>query len=322
MKFGLRLLHLHGDVERTTAVVEEADRLGFESAWLPEHLVVPADAEASPDTGHPRASHRLALVRPVRVPRPPRCPHPGHPPGHERLRHGPAQPVRRGPLDPDARHRVGRPGRGRRRCRLAARRVGGRRRRVAGRGRRLEEAIAVCRKLWHRRPGRPPRPSTSPSPGCASSRADPAGRPPDPRRRRDAVALAEPLGWATAGSDRTTARRRPLPWWPSCAGGSRPRAGPRAVRDHRALDAPVARRSRPNGRTPASPGCWSPLAGRRKRHRRRRAPHGRLVRSSTATAPARRRCAPPTAACDGRPGRHGSWPRRAQPRHHRPGGWA
>src|SRR4029079_10639536 len=29
------------------------DRLGFESAWPPEHLVVPADPEASPDTGHP-----------------------------------------------------------------------------------------------------------------------------------------------------------------------------------------------------------------------------------------------------------------------------
>ena len=53
MKLGLRLLYLHADIPRTTRVVEEADRLGFESVWLPEHLVLPADVVGSPETGHP-----------------------------------------------------------------------------------------------------------------------------------------------------------------------------------------------------------------------------------------------------------------------------
>lgn len=53
MKLGLRLLHLHGHIQLTTSVVEEADRLGFESAWIPEHLVLPDEREPSPQSGHP-----------------------------------------------------------------------------------------------------------------------------------------------------------------------------------------------------------------------------------------------------------------------------
>src|SRR5437588_10430967 len=36
-------------------VTEEADRLGFESVWVPEHVVVPLDATGSPHEGedHP-----------------------------------------------------------------------------------------------------------------------------------------------------------------------------------------------------------------------------------------------------------------------------
>ena len=37
------------------AVTEEADRLGYESVWMPEHLVIPVDADGSPFVGedHP-----------------------------------------------------------------------------------------------------------------------------------------------------------------------------------------------------------------------------------------------------------------------------
>lgn len=53
MKLGLRLVHLQHDVEHATRVVEEADRLGFESVWVPDHVVLPVDVETSPESGHP-----------------------------------------------------------------------------------------------------------------------------------------------------------------------------------------------------------------------------------------------------------------------------
>ena len=53
MKFGIHL----GSVNPKfwAAVTEEADRLGFESVWVPEHVVVPLDATGSPHHGsdHP-----------------------------------------------------------------------------------------------------------------------------------------------------------------------------------------------------------------------------------------------------------------------------
>jgi probable F420-dependent oxidoreductase len=53
MKFGLHLgsINPRGWVE----FAEEADRLGFESVWVPEHLVVPLDSAGSPHHGsdHP-----------------------------------------------------------------------------------------------------------------------------------------------------------------------------------------------------------------------------------------------------------------------------
>ena len=53
MKFGI---HLGTVNPRFWAdVAEEADRLGFESVWVPEHLVVPVDSTGSPHRGadHP-----------------------------------------------------------------------------------------------------------------------------------------------------------------------------------------------------------------------------------------------------------------------------
>jgi probable F420-dependent oxidoreductase len=53
MKFGIAL----GGVRSRlwTAVTEEADRLGYESVWMPEHLVLPVDMGGSPFAGdaHP-----------------------------------------------------------------------------------------------------------------------------------------------------------------------------------------------------------------------------------------------------------------------------
>jgi probable F420-dependent oxidoreductase len=50
MKFGLPL----GSVNAALwiAVSEEADRLGFESVWVPEHLVIPKASSGSPYRGH------------------------------------------------------------------------------------------------------------------------------------------------------------------------------------------------------------------------------------------------------------------------------
>ena len=49
MKFGLQLAGLNPSLG--AAVAEEADRLGFESVWIPEHLVVPIAATGSPLKG-------------------------------------------------------------------------------------------------------------------------------------------------------------------------------------------------------------------------------------------------------------------------------
>lgn len=50
MKFGLALGRLNpGFFEDVTV---EADRLGFESVWLPEHLVLPVQMSSSPHPGH------------------------------------------------------------------------------------------------------------------------------------------------------------------------------------------------------------------------------------------------------------------------------
>ena len=153
MKFGLRLLHLHGDVDRTTAVVEEADRLGFESAWLPEHLVVPADAEASPDTGHPTGipsgwpwfdpfvylAHLGARTTSIRL---------GTSVYILALRSPfvAARSIQTLDIVTGGRAEVG-VGAGWLRHEWEAVGV-----EMAGRGRRLEEAIAVCRKLWRNDP--------------------------------------------------------------------------------------------------------------------------------------------------------------------------
>ena len=53
MKIGLSLGLLRPTA--WTEVAREADRLGFESVWMPEHLVIPMEAAGSPFAGadHP-----------------------------------------------------------------------------------------------------------------------------------------------------------------------------------------------------------------------------------------------------------------------------
>jgi probable F420-dependent oxidoreductase len=53
MKFGIHLGTINPKF--WGAVTEEADRLGFDSVWVPEHVVVPFDASGSPHAGsdHP-----------------------------------------------------------------------------------------------------------------------------------------------------------------------------------------------------------------------------------------------------------------------------
>ncbi|MCU1378000.1 MAG: luciferase family protein [Acidimicrobiales bacterium] len=53
MKFGLPLGTLNPNL--WVAVTEEADRLGFDSVWMPEHLILPASMEGSPfaESDHP-----------------------------------------------------------------------------------------------------------------------------------------------------------------------------------------------------------------------------------------------------------------------------
>jgi probable F420-dependent oxidoreductase len=53
VKFGIALGAVHAGL--WTAVTEEADRLGFDSVWMPEHLVLPVSGDGSPYAGqdHP-----------------------------------------------------------------------------------------------------------------------------------------------------------------------------------------------------------------------------------------------------------------------------
>ncbi len=50
MKFGIALGRVNSALFEDVTV--EADRLGFESVWLPEHLVLPVEMSSSPHPGH------------------------------------------------------------------------------------------------------------------------------------------------------------------------------------------------------------------------------------------------------------------------------
>ena len=147
MKFGVALGRLNPAffVEAT----READRLGYESVWLPEHLIFTTKMSRSP---HPGETH---------PPVPPDTPifdafaylaflagmHRADPARHARVQPRAAPPVRRGACRADARHRVRRSHRVRDRRELARRGVGRRasstsRHAVAGSTKRSRSASA------------------------------------------------------------------------------------------------------------------------------------------------------------------------------------
>ena len=67
MKFGLHLGAL--SLRLWAEVAEEADRLGFESVWIPEHLVVPFGSAGSPHHGsdHPPIPPNVPIFDPFAV---------------------------------------------------------------------------------------------------------------------------------------------------------------------------------------------------------------------------------------------------------------
>ena len=110
----------------------EAERLGYESVWLPEHLIftTPDEPLAAPGRDPPAGPARHADLRRVRVPRVPRGQHRAAAARHPRLQPRPAPPVRRGARGADARHRLRRAVRVRHRRELARRGVDRRRARL------------------------------------------------------------------------------------------------------------------------------------------------------------------------------------------------
>lgn len=62
MKFGIHLGSIN--MRFWADIAEEADRLGFDSLWVPEHVVVPLDATGSPHHGsdHPPIPSNIPIV--------------------------------------------------------------------------------------------------------------------------------------------------------------------------------------------------------------------------------------------------------------------
>jgi probable F420-dependent oxidoreductase len=58
LKVGLRLRWARGSPELVAGICAEADRLGFESVWMPEHLVMPERIDFAPHDSGSRAGDR------------------------------------------------------------------------------------------------------------------------------------------------------------------------------------------------------------------------------------------------------------------------
>ena len=149
MKFGVALgaLNPHFHLDATAA----AEALGYESVWLPEHLVLPVQHEpiTASGRGPPAGPTDRARLRRVHLPRLPRRPVPDAAARHARLQPRPAPPVRRRTRRADARRRERRTlsssGSGRAGSRRSGSRPGSD---FRTRGRRVDEALAVCKRLW------------------------------------------------------------------------------------------------------------------------------------------------------------------------------
>ncbi len=149
VKFGIALGRLNPAffVEATV----EAERLGYESVWLPEHLIFTTKMSRSP---HPGETH---------PPVPPDTPifdafaylsylagrHRAPATRDARLQPRAAPSVHRGACRADARHRLGWSRRVRHRCELARGGVGSPSSSTSrSRGQRVDEAVEICKQLW------------------------------------------------------------------------------------------------------------------------------------------------------------------------------
>ena len=148
VKFAVTFGRMHPRLWAEAA--EAGDRLGFDSVWLPEHLVLPVAMAGSPYAGaeHPPVPPTTQLFDAALAALLRRGPHDLPPPRHLRLPPRSAPSLHHGS---GLRHLglgLGGPRRHRRGRRLAAHRVGSARHRPGHPGGRLDEAIGVCRRLW------------------------------------------------------------------------------------------------------------------------------------------------------------------------------
>jgi probable F420-dependent oxidoreductase len=65
VKIGIRLRYIRGDVKAVAAIAEEADRLGYESLWLPDRLIMPVNLDERLDDVHASLGTPITLRDPA-----------------------------------------------------------------------------------------------------------------------------------------------------------------------------------------------------------------------------------------------------------------
>ena len=261
MRFGVSLGRLNPAF--FAAVTEAADALGFESVWLPEHLVLPVGdgGLAVRRRRAPAGAADHADLRRRRLPVVPRRPDDADPLGHLRVPARHPSPVRRRARVRDARRRERRSRRGRRRRRMA--RIG----MECGRAR-LRDARPATRRGHRRVPPAVDRAARS-STTASSSTFDAVCFEPKPVQQPPPISIG---GESEAGVAPGRAHRRRVarhgPHASSRSRRSRGAAAATGVHDHSRRRRPDSRRRRARSRRPASTAhrrAVAPLARRRSR---------------------------------------------------------
>jgi probable F420-dependent oxidoreductase len=65
MKVGIWARHIRGDVQIVSALAQEADRLGYESIWFPDRLIMPANLAQRLDANHATQATQLSVRDPA-----------------------------------------------------------------------------------------------------------------------------------------------------------------------------------------------------------------------------------------------------------------